>query len=191
MGVREQTFCVSPFQYLEEERRASLKRDYLNGQVIAMAGGSYNHNMIQRNVTRRLATALENRKCVDFTSDMKIRIDKANQFRYPDASALCGPIDFYDDSRDAVCNPQLIVEVLSPSTEQSDRTDKFATYRLIESFSEYLLLSQSEMQAEVWSKKENGEWVAIAFQKPGDIIELESIAVKILLGDLYDKCEFE
>lgn len=190
MSALEKAVFVSPYEYIRSERKAEEKRDYLNGQIVAMAGGTYNHNMIQRNVTRRLATALEGRPCVDFTSDMKVRIEKANQFRYPDAFALCGDIDFFDETKDAVCNPQMIVEVLSPSTEKTDRTDKFAMYRLIDSFSEYLLLSQGKVEAELYQKDESGSWKGESFEDADTVIHLKSIDVSLRLGDLYDKVDF-
>ncbi|MEO0416915.1 MAG: Uma2 family endonuclease [Verrucomicrobiota bacterium] len=180
----------TPYNYLQRERLTEAKSDYLNGQIIAMAGGSFNHNMIQGNVTRRLATALENRPCVDFTADMKVRVGKANQFRYPDAFALCDDIEFYDSTHDAVKNPQLIVEVLSQSTERVDRNEKFADYRLIESFSEYLLLSQNEIKAELFQKNAQGEWSGMVLTGEDEQVNLQSIDVDLRLGDFYDKVDF-
>lgn len=120
---------------------------------------------------------------------MKVRVEKANIFRYPDVSALCGPIDVYDGEEDTYVNPQFIAEVLSPKTERYDRNDKFALYRLIDTFGEYLILAQDRMEAELHRKDPDGRWTAETYTDPGDSIELETIGVTLVLADLYAKIE--
>ena len=137
-------------EYLRQERLAESKSEYVNGSVDAMSGGTIDHNRIAGNIFWRLASQLSGRPCEVFNSDMKVRIDKANVFRYPDLSGLCGPLNFYDDAADVYRNPTLIVEVLSPSTEKLDRGEKFALYKLIDSLKEYVLVRQDRREVEVF-----------------------------------------
>lgn len=182
---------LTPDEYLRAEREAEFKSDYLNGIVVtAMAGAKYRHNVIAGHVARLIGNAFEHRPCVVFGSDMKVRSERANVFRYPDISALCGPIDFYDATEDAYRNPRFIGEVLSESIRSIDRHEKFAEYRMIDSFTEYLLLETERMEAELHRKSPDARWTCDTFTSPDDRIELESIEVVLRLGDLYAKVEF-
>jgi len=182
---------LSPEEYLRVERDAPFKSDYLNGIVVeAMAGARYRHNVVVGNTYGAIHAVLRGRPCVVFGSDMKIRVEKANLFRYPDVSAVCGPIDFYDAVEDAYGNPQFLCEVLSPSTRSLDRHEKFAEYRLIDTFSEYLLIEPDRMEAELHRKNPDGSWACESYTGPEDVIRLESIGVTLRLGDLYEKVEF-
>jgi len=182
---------VTPEEYLRAERGAETKSDYLNGIVVtAMAGAKHRHNLVAGNILRHLGNALADRPCIVYGSDMKVRVEKANIFRYPDISALCGPIDFHDDNEDAYGNPQFIVEVLSPSTRGIDKHEKFAEYRLIETFTEYLLVEPERIEAELHRKGPDGRWTRATFTEPDDLIALESIGVTLRLKSLYEKVVF-
>ena len=102
---------LTPEEYLIRERAAEHKSDYFNGYVVAMAGATYHHNIIAGTVNAALIGPFRGRPCISFPADMKVRIDRANLFRYPDVSAVCGAIDFFDDEQDVYCNPAVIVEV--------------------------------------------------------------------------------
>ncbi|MEO8350948.1 MAG: Uma2 family endonuclease [Chthoniobacteraceae bacterium] len=180
---------LTPEEYLEMERAAEERSEYVNGIVVAMAGGTFEHDIIAGNIQRSLGTQLRDRPCYAFTANMKVRIDRANVFRYPDASALCGPVLFHDQTRDAYCNPGLIVEVLSPGTERYDRTDKFALYRMLDSFTEYLLVAQDRREAQLFRKQPDERWTEQTFTQPEEIVVLESIASSLHLSDIYDKVE--
>lgn len=181
---------LTPEEYLRAEREADFKSDYLNGIVVAMAGAKHRHNLVAGNTFRHISNAFADRPCIVYGSDMKVRIEKANLFRYPDLSAVCGPIDFYDRTEDSYCNPQFLCEVFSDSTRAIDRRDKFAAYRLIDSFSEYLLLDPDQIEAELHRKSANGCWSSAAYTDPDCLIILESIGVTLRLGSLYDKVKF-
>ena len=182
---------LSPEEYLRLERDAPFKSDYLNGIVVeAMAGARHRHNLVAGNTHGEIRNALRGRPCIVYGSDMKVRIHKANLFRYPDVSAVCGPIDFFDEIEDAYSNPQFICEVLSPSSRSLDRHEKFAEYRLIDTFSEYLLIDPDRMEAELHRKNPDERWACASYTEPVDLIRLESIGVTLRLGDLYEKVEF-
>ncbi len=174
-------------RYLERERVAETRSEYVNGLVYAMAGGTRSHALLSANVLRLVGNQLVGRPCEAYGSDMKVRIEKANVFRYPDLSALCGPTLTYDEHDDVICNPSVIVEVLSKSTEAYDRGDKFALYRLIDSLVEYVLVSQDKIEVEVHRRLGPGKWESTLYNAKEDAFELPSIQCTVALRDLYDK----
>jgi Uma2 family endonuclease len=178
---------VSPDEYLVRERAAECRSEYLNGVIVAMAGGTFAHDLICGNVQRHLGNQLAARPCYVFSSDMKVRIARANLFRYPDVSAVCGPVLFHDHLQDAYENPSLIVEVLSPTTERYDRTEKFALYRFLDSLTEYLLIAQDRCHAQLFRNQPGGSWTEQTYTSPESLIVLESIGYTLELGQLYEK----
>ena len=153
----------------------------------AMSGGSRAHALISGNALRVVGNQLVGRPCEVYGSDMKVRIEKANVFRYPDLSALCGPTLTYDEADDVICNPSVIVEVLSPSTEAYDRGDKFALYRLLDSLAEYVLVSQDKVEVELHRRVGPGKWSSTLYNGKEDTLELTTIDCRVSLKELYDK----
>ena len=146
-------------EYLAYEQDSGLKHEYDNGEILATAGGSRRHNAL----ASRVSAALEQgrgSKCVAFQSDQKVRILATGKATYPDATLVCGPIagDPADPLGATITNPTLLVEVLSPSTEQEDRGNKWQHYQLIPSLQEYVLVSQSEPRLERYRRLESGAW---------------------------------
>jgi Uma2 family endonuclease len=184
-ALRQPRHLLTPEEYLERERRAELRSEYVNGEIRAMAGGTWNH------AHAALAVQLRGRPCTVAGSDMKVRIDKANVFLYPDISGLCGPILNHDKSRDAYCNPSVIVEVLSPATEAYDRGPKFALYRLLDSLFEYLLVRQDRIEVEVFTRGGDGCWTSVIYNEPADRIDLRTLDCSLTLADIYERVEFE
>ncbi len=189
-ALRQPQFILTADAYLRIERLAETRSEYVNGKVYAMAGGTMNHHRISGNIYRRLGNQLERRPCEVFHSDMKVRIDKANAFRYPDLSGLCGPILHHDGEKDAYCNPALIVEVLSPSTEVFDRGDKFNLYRLLDTLMEYLLVRQDRMEAELFTRESTQQWTSVLYNEAADVIPLKSLNCTLTLEEIYDKVVF-
>lgn len=146
-------------EYLAYEADSGMKHEYDDGDIVAMAGGSRRHNALAVRVT----TALDNgrtRDCVVFQSDLRVRIVATGKATYPDASMVCGPIegDPADPSGTTITNPSVIVEVLSPSTEQDDRGSKWQHYQQLASLREYVLVSQAERRLEYYRRLPNGAW---------------------------------
>ena len=135
---------LTPAQYLEAERAAEFKHEYYNGQMYARPGGSLEHCLIAGNIIAELHTMLRKRHCAVSSSDLRLRVSPDGLYTYPDVIVICGDPRFADDQRDTLLNPELIVEVLSPSTEAYDRGFKSAQYRTVESLEEYALVSQAE-----------------------------------------------
>lgn len=146
-------------EYLAYERDSAMKHEYDGGEIVALAGGSPRHNAL----ASRVSAALENGRqpgCIAFQSDQRIRVLSTGRATYPDASVVCGPIegDPSDPTETTVTNPILIVEVLSPSTEEEDRGNKWQHYQLIPSLREYVLVSQSRPRVERYRRLESGDW---------------------------------
>src|SRR5262249_42574691 len=145
--------------YLAYERDSGMKHEYDDGEIIAMAGGSRRHNAL----ASRISAALENGRkpgCVAFQSDQRVRILATSRATYPDVSMVCGPIegDPADPNGATITNPTLIIEVLSPTTEQKDRGDKWQDYQLLPSLQEYVLVSQSQPRVEHYRRLATGGW---------------------------------
>ena len=178
-------------EYLRQERLAEFKSEYVNGSVYAMSGGTIDHSRIAGNIFAILWNQLSGRPCEVFNSDMKVRIDKANVFRYPDVSGLCGPLSFYDDTADVYRNPTLIVEVLSPSTEKSDRAEKFTLYKLIDSLKEYVLVRQDRLEVEVFTRDSEGRWPSVIYNTTESSVPIKSLGCTLVVSQIYDKVTFE
>ena len=182
---------LTPEQYLEIERKAEFRSEYINGEVFAMSGATPNHARIVLNTARRLAERLDGSPCEAFDGDLRLHSAKYKIFTYPDVLVTCGPHRLLDSRRDTLTDATVIVEVLSPSTKNYDRGEKFLFYRSLPSFSEYLLLSQDAMRAEHHTRQPDGSWLFREFTAPTDEIELKSIGCRLQLQSLYERVEFE
>ncbi len=152
-------------QYLALELDSDTKHEFFDGEIYAMAGGSLRHSAL----ASRISAALENARpagCTAFQSDMRLRVLATGRATYPDASLVCGTIELdpADPSRTTITNPSLIVEVLSPSTEEVDRGDKLRDYQRIPSLQEYVLVSQ-EQRVEIYRRLPDGSWNYVDVQE--------------------------
>jgi Uma2 family endonuclease len=178
-----QQTLVSPQEYLELERKASFKSEYRNGLIVPMAGASIEHITISDNFTRHLGNQLEGQPCHAYSSDLKVRTGKT--YSYPDITVVCGKLRFEDVESDVLLNPTLMVEILSPSTEMYDRGQKFAEYRELESFGEYLLTSQTQPFIEHYIKQADGSWKFLEHKGLDKSVRLETINCTLALQDIY------
>ena len=181
---------LSPEQYLEIERAAEYKSEYYDGEMSAMAGASPEHVLIATNIASELRNRLKSKPCRSFSNDLRLRVSPTGLYTYPDVTVVCGDLQFADDSRDTVVNPTVIVEVLSDSTEASDRGKKFEHYRTLESLREYILVAQDRALVEQYARDGNGRWVLTEVNGLDAVIDLPSIECRLSLADVYDKVEF-
>lgn len=177
---------LSPEEYLAWERRQETKHEYVDGVILAMSGASLEHNTIVANLVATLVSALRDKPCRALPSDMRVRIPATRRYRYPDASVVCGPVEFEDDQLDTLLNPSAVVEVLSPSTEITDRRVKLRDYRGIPSLRDYLLVAQDEVWVEHYVRLDNGLWT-LRDAGAGERITLASCGVDLSVDDLYLK----
>jgi Uma2 family endonuclease len=178
-------------EYLALERESDTKHEFYGGEIFAMAGGSEAHALICHNLDVRLGMQILERPCRVYGSDMRLKVEATGLETYPDLSALCGPSEFTTVSRTTLLNPSLIVEVLSKSTQNYDKTEKFRQYRMIPSLLEYLMISQHEVYVEHYLRQSEGEWLARFYSKLEDTFTLESIACTLELGQVYWKVALE
>jgi Uma2 family endonuclease len=154
MGRHRYTYA----DYLALERGSEIKHEFLDGEIYAMAGGSLRHSALGSRISAALESA-RSADCIAFQSDMRLRVLASGRATYPDASMVCGPIerDPADASGTTITNPMLLVEVLSPSTEEVDRGDKLRDYQRIPSLQEYVLVSQNP-RVEIYRRLPGGTW---------------------------------
>ncbi|MGD1070186.1 MAG: Uma2 family endonuclease [Bryobacteraceae bacterium] len=181
---------LSPEQYLEIERNAEFRSEYLNGQMFAMSGGTINHARIIKNTLLRLDEQLRGKPCEAVASDLRLFGERYRVFTYPDIVVACGTLRFHDERKDTIIDATLVIEVLSPSTSNYDRGEKFVFYQSLPSFREYLLLAQNAVRAEHHALQPDGCWLLRQFSSPDDEIGLESIDCSLRLGSLYDRVDF-
>jgi Uma2 family endonuclease len=149
---------LSATEYLAWERAQRDKHQFLNGCIYAMAGGSPRHNLIGANLIGQLHAALRGTGRRLFNSDQKIYFPASGDFVYPDGSVVCGPVRLHEGTSDVIENPTVVIEVLSKSTEQHDRGDKWEGYRSIPSLTDYVLISQRLPRLEHFARESDGSW---------------------------------
>lgn len=171
-------------EYVELERRAETKSELVNGVIYAMSGGRPRHNALAANVIAELRGRLRGSSCRVFTSDQRVRSEATGMNTYPDAVVACGP-RFHPKYGDALVNPKVIVEVLSKSTEDYDHGAKFAHYRTIPSFVEYVLVAQRKRQVEHFRRLESGQWLLTVLEGDDAVLELPSLERAIPLREIY------
>ncbi len=181
---------LTPEQYLTLERTAAYKSEYFRGEVFAMAGASPTHVLVVSNMVAALHGQLRRRPCTVYSTDLRVKVEASGLYTYPDIVVVCGDLQFDDDHQDTLLNPTLIVEVLSESTKDYDRGGKFAQYRKIPSFAEYVLVAQDEYHVEHFVKQPQGGWLLSETNRLEDTLTLSSIECILPLSDVYEKVQF-
>jgi Uma2 family endonuclease len=185
MFISKNNFYIPPEEYLEGERVSPIKHEYRRGHVYAMTGAKKPHIVISSNLVCLLGTHLLNTPCLVLTSDIKVRLEAANCYYYPDVAVTCDERDT-NSTEDFILYPSLIIEVLSPSTASFDRGDKFADYQTASSLQEYVLITESEIKIECFHLNESGNWVSQIYRQ-GDDLELISIDFRCPIAQVYQK----
>lgn len=170
-------------EYLAIANDSAVKYEFVSGAIVAMAGGSVAHARLISRATSLLDRALDGQPCIVMPSDMRVRIRSADRSTYPDLFVICGSPERDPDDDHAVVNPTVIVEVLSDSSNESDRTDKFAAYRRLPSLREYVLIAQRERRTEVY-RRDGRRWHLDEYG-PDERLHLESVGVELAVDDLY------
>ncbi|MDE0553659.1 MAG: Uma2 family endonuclease [Candidatus Poribacteria bacterium] len=181
---------LTPEEYIIAERKATLKSEYLSGEIVAMSGASNEHNLITMNTANGLYNQVVERGCRVYASDMRVGIGAGISYFYPDIAVTCDRPRFEDDALDILTNPQVIIEVLSNSTANYDRGEKFARYRQLESLQEYLLISQDQVDVEHYLRQ-GEQWLLSEFRALADVLQLASIEAELSLNQIYRFVELE
>ena len=181
----------SPEEYLALEEAAEYKSEYIDGEIVPMAGGSTNHNQIVLNFSTELNFAFKKLDYRVFMSDVRFWIPKNRIYTYPDVMVVAGEPEYYNQHTDTITNPKVIIEVLSPSTKRYDSSKKFEAYRTIPTFEEYLLLDQTRVYIEHFFKTDNKRWSFCDYDESDKAIVLDSVSFEISLADIYNKVNFK
>lgn len=188
ISIRENPPQITPEEYFAWEEKQLEKHELINGQVYAMSGGSVNHSRIAIRFTTMVDTHLDTSSCITGNSDLRINIVGTNNYIYPDVSVTCDDRD--KTTAQYITYPSLIVEVLSPSTESYDRSGKFRLYRKNPNLQDYLLVSSTSIEMDLYHKNEAGEWLIINYQE-GDTVELKSINLSFPIEQVYRGLELK
>lgn len=174
-------------EYLVLDRAAEGKSEFLDGVIYAMGGATARHVQIVGNVARELGNQLREKPCIVYATDLRVQVSQTGLYAYPDVVVVCGEPVFMDKQLDTLTNPLLIVEVLSDSTKNYDRGEKFERYRRIPSFREYLLIAQSKIYVEQYVRQDDGSWLLREANHLNDQIELVSLECRIQVAEIYLK----
>lgn len=186
-------------EYLEFERQAETRHEYIDGEIYEMSGESLPHSQINVSLLVTVGLQLRGKPCQALSPNMKVRSGpyikqqktKKGLFSYPDLSVVCGEPEFHDEQTDVLLNPTVIFEILSPSTQEYDNDEKFRRYRTwIPTLSDYVLISQTEPKLEHHQRQSNNKWLLSVIEGLEDSLYLESIDCTIHLNELYDRVIF-
>ncbi len=195
--TEEQPKKISVAEYHEMLRKSEVRLEYLDGivvdmagrsvlnsEIVAMAGEMPQHNEIAINVCTELRMAFRGRQCKVYFENVKVNISSA-QYRFPDVVALCGDPSFDNQKPPGLLNPQVIIEVLSPSTAEFDRGDKFTEYKQIASLMDYVLIEQDKMQVTHYARQSPIQWTVTDYTGAEDEIVLAPLTLSLTLADIY------
>ena len=174
-------------EYLAIENASSEKHEYYRGEIFAMSGAKVPHNIVSRNLFGALIQKLKGNSCQPFGSDLRIHVEKNTLITYPDISIICGDIETLNDDDYNVLNPSVIIEVLSESTKNYDRGEKFRLYRDIPTLTGYILIDPLTINIESYFLNADNKWELTEYTKATDSLNFPSIGINISLTDIYDK----
>lgn len=186
--VREAAFkynYVTPEEYLQEERKATEKHEYFDGQVLAMSGASIEHNSINANLIIHIGAHLKGKNCKILPSGMRVSTSADDAYMYPDASIVCGEPHLQDNSFDTLLNPIVIFEILSPSTRSVDKGRKLFFYQRIPSLQEYIMIDAGKRFIQLARKQPDGHWKFEELHEETRSLQIQSIEYAIELDDIY------
>jgi Uma2 family endonuclease len=179
---------VTAEEYLALDRAAEFRSEFLDGEIVAMLGGSPRHSKLQINLALEVETALRGTPCQAFSSDLRVRVS-SRMYTYPDLTVVCGDLMLDDERQDSLLNPKVIFEVLSPSTEYYDRGLKFRHYREIESLIDYILVDQDQARIEQFTRGDAHTWTFRDYQNANEALLIESIGISVPIARIYERVE--
>ncbi len=182
---------MSPSDFLEWERNQEYKHEYIGGEIFAMGGASISHNRILTNIIVSAGSYLKDQSCNIYPSDLRIAVKSKNSFFYPDATIICGELQFDDEGlKDTVKNPAVIFEILSPSTEDYDIGKKLFFYMQIDSLQQYIIIDSRSIHVRITTKMENGAWKFTELTEKNNAFFINSIQLELSLSEIYDGVKF-
>ena len=181
---------ISIAEYLEMENAALEKHEYYQGEIFAMSGAKMPHNIVARNLFGALIQKLKGKRCQPFGSYMRIHVEANTLFTYPDISIVCGDIITLNNDDYNVLNPSVLIEVLSPSTKNYDRGEKFKLYRDIPTLKEYILIDSLSVNIEVFRLNATNHWELEEYGRLSDELQIQTIQAVLPLAEIYERTAF-
>ena len=191
MVIKTEKRYYTPEEYLTLEEKGVDRHEYRDGEIILMPGGMTNHNQIALNFCRKFPLTIENQDYYIYINDVRLWIAQYRFYTYPDVMVIKGKAIYEGTNTTNVTNPSIIVEVLSKSTRDYDRTDKFKYYRSIPKFQEYILIDQYRFYVAQYVKREDGQWLFNDYEGGEAVLKLASVDFEILFQYLYERVDFE
>jgi len=189
MQAQEKRY-YSPEEYLELEVNSEERNEYIDGEIIVKTGGTPNHNQIAGNLSAALNFGLKRQPYQVFVADQRLWIPNKRIHTYPDVMVVAGEIELAEGRKDTITNPVLIAEVLSKSTRNYDQVEKFAAYRTISTFQEYVLIDQYTMHVEHYYKTAPTKWIFSEYDGEEMMLSFSAFSFEISLADIYNKVDF-
>lgn len=177
---------MSPAEYLAAERRAGTRHEYFAGEVFEVEGASRKHGLIVTNLIYALRGRLRSEGCEVYPSSMRVKVSQTGAYVYPDVVVVCEEPELEDEHFDTLLNPALVIEVLSPSTEDHDRGRKAWHYRRVDSIQEYVIVSQDQPLVERHRRQGDGEWLVSELRGADASLQLGSVGCTLALTEIYD-----
>ncbi|MEL6499911.1 MAG: Uma2 family endonuclease [Cyanobacteria bacterium J06623_1] len=190
VNQEKQRTDYSTTEYLALSEESEVRHEYIAGKIIAMTGGTPNHNDIAGNFYTFLKLALRGKGYKVFMTDLRLWIPQFSIYTYPDLMVIEGQPVLQDKRHDTVINPTMIVEVLSKSTKNYDLGDKFDYYRSIPSFAEYILVDQYQYGVKQYAKADDGRWWLSEYKAQADSFAFASLDLEIGLESIYEEIDF-
>lgn len=177
-------------EYLEREEAAETKSEFICGEIVAMAGASFEHIRIVTDTSTCLNTQLAGKRCEVFSNDLRVFVEECDGYFYPDIVATCGKIEHTAQRPPSLLNPKVIIEVLSESTANRDRGVKFACYRTIPSLQDYIVVSTRAMTVDHYTRISEDQWMLTVYRGSEAVLEIASIGCSLPLKAVYARVEF-
>ena len=177
-------------EYFDFEINSDIRHEYINGEIISMTGGTPNHNDIAGNLYILLKAALKGKDYRTFYADQRLWIPAVSLHTYPDIMVVPKPLELQTGRKDTVINPGFIAEILSKSTQNYDRSEKFVAYRTLPNFQEYLLIDQYRIHVEHHVKTAANQWLLSEYDDPTVTLIFSSFEFQAQISELYDNIDF-
>jgi Uma2 family endonuclease len=173
-------------EYLALERAADSRHELINGEIVAMAGGTPEHALVASNVSAALRNRLRGRGCMPLSADARIQVPATGLYTYPDDSVFCGVLERHPKDANTLLDPTLLVEVVSEGTEAYDRGAKFAHYRSIVSLRAYLIVSPSDRTLELFERNADGSWTISGPTGPGEAVSVRALGIEVPTDEVFE-----
>lgn len=179
-----------PAEFINWERNAQTKHEYVDGRIIDMAGASIPHNKLLSNIIMNVGPVLKGKTCNIYPSDLRVYSVSKESYFYPDATIICGELEFSDEAKDTVTNPTVVFEILSPSTKDYDLGTKLYHYMQIKSMEQYIIIDSTNLFVHSWVRQKDGAWRFQESNEQTDQILIEPIDSMLHLEDIYEDIHF-